>query len=227
MPSVAFGALSAAITETVDLRGVGAGISNLNPSSNRIRRSLSRGAIVLLSSHFERYIYAVNEEAVSFLNQNQVTAVMLADEIRLLHSKAPLDELAEMAWQNRGEKLQGFILSDGWLWNNSMAGELSHARILAWMKSPKPDSLVRYYRYWGIKDVFAAITRTPATRGRLRFGIQELVDKRNLVAHGDFNAVASASDIKRYEDSVRTFCQRADLQLARAIGRICGVPRPW
>jgi hypothetical protein len=226
MPSGAFGLLAAAIAEVVDLRGAGASVSNLDPSSNRIRRSLSRGAIVLLSSHFERYIYAVNEEAVSFLNQSQIAASALANEFRLLHSKAPLEELAEMDWLNRSEKLRNFLLSDGWLWGGAATGELSHSRLLAWMKSPKPESLVRYYKYWGIPDVFSAITRTPATRGRLRLGIMELVDKRNLVAHGDFNAVASASDIRRYEQSVQMFCERADVQLSRAVGRLCG-GRPW
>jgi hypothetical protein len=43
-----------------------------DPESLRLARAVGRGQIVLLCSHFERYIYAINEELVAFLNTNQV-----------------------------------------------------------------------------------------------------------------------------------------------------------
>jgi RiboL-PSP-HEPN len=228
MPSIAYSSLATALGEVSDLSSASAGGPNLlTRQSNRVHRSASRGAIVLLSSHFERYLYAVNEEVIGFVNAAAIQASSLSNEVKLLHSKVPLEEMAEMDWLNRGARLQDFVISDGWLWNYSMRGALTHTRLLAWMKSPKPDSLVRYYRYWGIQDVFSSITRTPSSRGRLRLGILELVDKRNSIAHGDFNAVASLSDIKRYMDSVQTFCKRADVQLARAVTRICNGRAPW
>lgn len=228
MASLAYNAFVAALVEVLDLRDASARKSNLlNPEINRMRRSASRGAIVLLSSHFERYIYGINEEAVTFINDRAISATSLANDLRLLHSKAPLDELAEMDWLNREPKLRDFLATDGWLWGSSTNGALSHSRLLAWMKSPKPENLVRYYRYWGIADVFSAITRTRSTSRNLRLGILELVEKRNSIAHGDFNAVASKSDITRYINSAQIFCERADIQLARAIGRICNTERPW
>lgn len=57
-------------------------------------RALGRAEVVLLSSHFERYIYALNEEAVALIVENAVQARRLPEEIRLLHIKEPLAVLA-------------------------------------------------------------------------------------------------------------------------------------
>jgi hypothetical protein len=182
---------------------------------------------VLLSSHFERYVYAVNEEAIGFLNLKRIPGAVLSQDLRLLHSRQPIDELAATAWERRDTKLRDFVSHDAWIWTVSGPGNLVPARLLQWMTSPKPKSLRRYYAYWGIPDIFAAVTRTPHTRQRLWLGVEELVEKRNNIAHGDVAAQATQVDIQRYITSVQLFCTRADDRLGKVIGKLAGTATAW
>jgi hypothetical protein len=190
-------------------------------------RVVARASVVLLSSHFERYVYAINEEAARVLNESQVFGDSLPEDVRLLHSKPSIDGLLEQAWESRAPGLTQFVASEAWLWREAMVGVLEHERFLSWMKAPTPHSLLRYYRYWGIQDIFEAITRQQHTRTNLWLKIDELVRKRNNIAHGDATTEATTADVRSYREATRVLCERAERQLARALAKLPGVEVPW
>lgn len=225
MPSAALFTFQNALEEIEDLIVVAR--PSLRRGDLRTARAVGRAQAVLLSSHFERYFYTINEEAVTFLNAKSLDSTALPDSLKLLHSKYPIDDISATGWENRSEKLATFIVEDGWLWQSNRHGALSHERLLAWLSAPKPADLRRYYRYWNIDDIFTSITRRPSARGQRWLGVQELVDIRNSIAHGDFAAQPTQRDIQRYLNSARTFCERADRALARALGRLTAGDRPW
>ena len=185
---------------------------------------------MLVASHFERYFYAVNEEALGVLSQNRVPGERIPEGLRLLHSSHAVDQLGRTDWPHRAAQLTAFVEAEGWLWssgNHAGSKEMAPEKTLTWMKSPKPESLVRYFSYWNVTDVFSEITRKSANRERLWLLVKELVDRRNNIAHGDIGASATTLDVKRYLRTVRIFCARADRVLARAIARECQLERPW
>ena len=96
-----------------------------------------------------------------------------------------------------------------------------------WMKSPSPKALMRYFRYWGIDDIFTRITRASHTRDDLWRRLKELVDKRNSIAHGDLATSATASDVRAYLKAVQRFAVRSDVALAQQLATMCGIDRPW
>jgi hypothetical protein len=194
----------------------------------QVTRAIGRAEVVLLSSHFERYLYRVNEEAAAAVVTNGVPAGSLPDEVRLLHATLPVDELAKTQWNNRAEKLRLYSEQEAALWvDHQPVHELQADRLLAWMKAPTTDSVVRMFRTWGIEDMFAAITRSAVIRGRLRLRIGELVSKRNNIAHGDATVEATYLDVVQYKAAVKKFCTSADRKLARRVASLTGTGLPW
>lgn len=197
------------------------------PAQPNVTRTIGRSSVVLLSSHFERYFYRVNEEAVDVVNVTAITGQRLSELLRLVHSRSVVDDLAKIAWEKRADKLMEFTLTEAWLWDSQSTGALEHNRILAWMKTPKPGEIKRFYKYWGIEDIFGAITKTPHAKTHFWLKLTELVDKRNNIAHGDLTTEATQADVKVYTDVVKNFCTRADRALARQIARSLAISRPW
>jgi len=224
--SAAFHALEIALGEVEHLLAV---LPGQGPLRGRLARArvVGRASVVLLASHFERFFYALNEEAISFLNARNVPSNEIPEPMRLLQCANIIDRLSETQWQNRAAQLAAFAGDDARLWIDGETGILKHDALLTWMKSPKPTDLLRYFSYWGINDVFTAVTRKRATRARMFLLVSELVDKRNDIAHGDATAQATKLDVQRYAGTVRTFCARVDRLLSVWIERRFRNGRPW
>ncbi len=227
MPSDAFKSLLAGIEEVRDLLTANPTPPGGLPDRPRVVRAINRASVVLLSSHLERYLRGLNEEAVGVINAATIGGSALPEELRLQHSMIPIDELADAKWHNRAAMLSRLVMTDGWLWGSSPKANLDHDRLLRWMKSPSPERASRLFRLWGVPDVFSVITRQPHTRQRMWLKLEELVDKRNDIAHGDAGAEATYRDIVSYVAVVRKFCERADRVLSRALVPYAGGTRPW
>lgn len=188
-----------------------------------------RACVVLLSGHYERYFYAINEEAIEWVNAKEFQLQALPLELLLRHSQAPVDALAQTEWKNREKQLKEFIYRDSPLWSVAgKTGTLDHSQLLAWMKSPRTKDVTRLYRQYGIPNVFNSITRASGTRSKLRLDLTELVEKRNGIAHGDASVEALPVDVTRYVKSVEKFAKSADRLLARTICKLARAGEdPW
>lgn len=198
------------------------------PGSREVR-AICRAGIVLSCSHFEAYLYGINLQAVDTVNVRGAAAAALSLRLRLAHSRKRIADIAASSWEGeaRSRQLAEFVAADGWLWSHEHGGKLESEQLLTWMKSPTPDAVVRYFRMWGVEDVFVAITRRASTRGIMRARLEEMVTKRNNIAHGDAGESASLGEVREYLRTTRSFCRRADARLAREIARITGGSRPW
>lgn len=227
MSSLALQALLVSLSEVDALQRANPSPTGADPRDSAITRVIGRGSIVLLSSHFERYHYALCEELVQAVNDAGLGSKRVPILIRLRHSASVLEDLAKTAWDRRGDGLTTFLTSDGALWGEvGYPLALEHSRLLTWMKSPKPKALVKAYSAWGIEDIFSAVTRKPTTRAHLWLQIDGLVTKRNNIAHGDPGEETTQADVRTYVDAVRTFCERVDRRMASHLQSL-GFPRPW
>jgi len=135
--------------------------------------------------------------------------------------------MLETQWDNRSAQLEEFALSDSWLWSDAPKGLLAAERLLKWMKSPSPKRILQLYRMWDVEDVFSRVTRKKHTRDRLWLRLDELVTKRNNIAHGDVTTEATSQDVASYMAVVREFCARGDRVMSRTVARHFGTALPW
>jgi hypothetical protein len=228
MPSKALESLKEALVEVGDLERGNPSKFGKKPIDPPLTRAIGRASIVLLVSHYERYLHAVNEEVAEYVNSSDVLGKSIPKDLRLLHTRPAIDALGPVQWDNRSSKLQELLGTDGWLWSEpSVVGKLQHDRLLLWMKSPKPENVMRFYKYWEIPDIFKAITTKDHTKNDLRLRLGELTNKRNNIAHGDFTTEATQQDLRLYKRAVLGFCERADRKLARQVKLLLNIPAPW
>lgn len=227
MPSSSLVALILGLAEVRDLLAADPtqpGRISTQPTTSRV---IGRAAVVLLSSHFERYVHSANDEAVAIVNAGAPAGSVLPLPLRLQHSRAAVETLAATAWTNRGPHLEALVLNEAWLWGSGGQGSLAADQLIDWMTTPLPKELVRYYGLWGVRDVFSSITRTSHTRSDLWLRLEELVRKRNAIAHGDATSEATKADVMAYLRASMTFCTRADRLLATQLAALLGTVVPW
>lgn len=229
MPSGALSGLSAALEEVGALQRANPSPSDSSPFRRpEVTRAIGRAQVVLLSSHFERYIYESNEAAVEYLQQERIQIGRVPLPLRLLHARKPAEELVQSGWEHREKVLKKFSTSEALLWiDGNILLDFEHSRVLEWMKAPKSKMIARFYGQWGIEDIFSAITRSRSNRIDLWLRLDELVDKRNNIAHGDLTVEATYLDVSKYLGAVRTFTSRADRRFAKVLGLIADKPPPW
>jgi len=227
MPSGALLDLLAGIEEVRDLQLANPTPLRGLPVRSSVVRAINRSSVVLLTSHFERYLRGLNEEAVDAINASPIAGTLLPEALRLQHSRTAVDGMLETQWKNRSIQLQIFAKQDSWLWGNAPKGDLEADRLLRWMRSPSPDRVKKVFGMWGVDDIFSRVTRVPHQRARFWTKLDELVDKRNRIAHGDRTTGATFQEISSYLAVVREFCTRADRIMARAVSQHVGTVAPW
>jgi hypothetical protein len=227
MSSAALEELERALAEVNDLQRANPTPPGGLPQRPKVVRAINRASVVLLHSHFERYLRRVNEEALDLLNEHNIQSDNVPERIRLEHSHVPIVELAVMRWENRANRLTQFVAEDAWLWGEAPRAPLDSQRLLRWFTSPTPKKLRRFYRMWGINDIFSEITRARNWYVHLEFKIEDLVGKRSNIAHGDFTAEATYQDVASYRKVVWMFSERADRRLRRVLRRDLDVPCDW
>lgn len=230
MTSKALVGLLEGVDEVRALRSIyPTGISRIGQTRALAARAHGRACTVLLCSHFERYIYAVNGEAIDWINGEQPSLSLIPMTLLLQHSRAPIEDIARTDWTRRELKLKDFMSSDGALWSTSSTSVfLDHSQLLTWLKTPKPTDLIRFYRQYEIQDIFKVITRSPRIGAQLKLDLTELSEKRNNIAHGDLSSEALQTDVTRYLTAVAKFSSSADWAFARQLRRITKSSRlPW
>ena len=176
--------------------------------------ALSRGSIVLLSSHLEAYVKELGELALDSLTANNIPRRGLADGFFYHLSKDLIDEIMD---SSEPEKISGkifdFLARDHALWSKSgsFPTQVTSERFNKGFSNPSYKKIKAYFNRFGYSDFQRDLSAT--LRGEYLTVvnmIDHLVHVRNKIAHGDPAATKTPHEVSDMANLVRRFCQVTD-----------------
>lgn len=176
--------------------------------------ALCRGGIVLLSSHIEGYITDINELILERILSKNIRISRLPDAFLYYHSRDILDEIADTTDPEAiSKKVKNLFTRDSHIWDDGdfFTSQLDHKRFMKGFRTPKPKNIYTLLRRYGHQTVKSDIQQS--LRGQFilhEANLENTVDSRNKIAHGDQSITKTPDDLRRLNGSVKTFCREID-----------------
>lgn len=176
--------------------------------------ALSRGSIVLLSSHLEAYVRDLGELALDSLTTKNIQRHDLSDGFFYHISKDFIDEIKNTSEPEKiGSKVFEFLTSDHSLWSKSdtFPVPIPSDRFNKGFSNPSYAKIKAYFNRFG----YSRFQRDLSSQLRGDYlpvvnMIDHLVDVRNKIAHGDPTASKTPQEVRDIVTIVRRFCQVTD-----------------
>lgn len=213
--TVAYSSFAMRLDEVETLREFALKKERLDPVNLRREiNALCRGAIVLLSSHFEAYVKETGELALDSLYEKAVIRNDLAPRFYYHISKDFLDEVKDTSDPDRiAEKVFRFLQSDGAYWSRSgsFSSSLPVERFNKGFSNPAFSKIKKYFNRFGYSDYSRDLSSNlQAQFYPITNMIDHLVDTRNKIAHGDPTASKTPSEVKDMIVMVKKYCAATD-----------------
>lgn len=177
-----------------------------------------RAAVVLLVSHFESYLKGLAEEYVDWLSDGLRESRSIPVPLRELYSIPRLEEIAKA--QDPGQRAALLKKLDEFtcLWKETAKpprGLLKPRTLVRVVTSASPDVIDSLFEYFGDHqrpcegeidfDISGEVSSL-----RIRLALNDIIDCRNSIAHGDATRIVTDLDLTRYRAFLSSFAQRLD-----------------
>jgi hypothetical protein len=162
--------------------------------------AIHRASIVMLCSHVEGYVEDILEEFVGNIKSIGATSSNIPCALKVELCRPGLILLNNNDHNVLRERIPEFIekYEEFWFSAERIQPELfPEFEKKDWqMGNPWPDAIDAYLKRIGIEGFW------DETNSTVKGDLDTLVQKRNLIAHGHFQATATHDDIKRYIISI-------------------------
>jgi hypothetical protein len=197
--------------------------------ARELANALLRGSVVLLSSHLERYVESLVVEAVDALNLASLTADVIPEVLQLAVISEPVRQAHETKDSaKKASKLRALVDGYAWFWEATQACKLSSEVLIRSFDNPLPERIRVILRNFGISDAvgLAVAQYENPDRRLIEAKVQELVEKRNAVAHTGMTFDLTKADVVSYLVSTHRLVRGLDVVVGQAIQDVTGA-WPW
>lgn len=176
--------------------------------------ALCRGSLVLLSSHVEAYVKELGECLLDALVGKGVCRSKISDPFFYHASRVTLEDIRkETDPQKLSENVFSFLNTDSPLW--SKVGVFPRAidseQFNRGFSNPKFDKVQRYLARFGYHGLRHDLNVALKADGVVTISkLDQIVDIRNAIAHGEASATRTPSEVAELVDSAKTFCRAVD-----------------
>lgn len=178
-------------------------------------RALCRAAVVLLSSRIEGYVEDLAEVIVCRIVERQVPKRVLSPRLRYYCSKDLIDEIRDTRDPDKvAEKIETMFRRDEDIWCDAdkFQKDLPLERVMAGFSTPRFREIRRFIARFGYRDYKGDL------EGRLRADfrpcvnmVNNVVEQRNQIAHGNMRASSTPLDVTVMLELVQVFCRTTDV----------------
>ena len=178
-------------------------------------RPLCRAGVVLLSSHIEGYIEDLSEVILRKVSENDTSKNILAPKFLYYFSRDLIDEIGNTTNPDKiAAKVQVLFSRDQDIWSSDdkFREELASDRFVAGFSTPRFDEIRKFVGRFGYGDYRGDMGRQLRARYQPCINmVDNVVDQRNKIAHGDSVTTATPSDLVNMLELVRLFCRSTDV----------------
>ena len=176
--------------------------------------ALCRGGLVLMCSHVEGYIEDLGSVAINHIEQKGIPKVSLAtkfkyhlsqDLIRGINTSTDPSVIAE--------RLQELLERDGHIWDSSdhFAPPLPVDTFVGNFATPNHRAIRRFFGRFGYQEFHTDLNKHLLQNSAPCINmVNQLVDQRNKIAHGDAVTAGSPSDLEAMFRLVKLYCRGTD-----------------
>lgn len=213
--SIVYTNLLTRLDEVELLRKQAATLERLDPYASRNDiNALCRGAMVLLCSHVEAYIKELGEHALEKLIEKRVCRSKMTEQFFYHISKDIFDEIEQTVQPEKiAKKIFHFMDQDSTFWKkvDEFPSPIDSERFNKGFSNPHFKKIRAYFRRFGYgayeSDLKSRLTRDASSTINM---INQVVDTRNSIAHGDTNATKTPEDLKSTLRITMIFCRTTD-----------------
>jgi hypothetical protein len=211
----AYSRFKSRVSEVETLAGAALRRSRQDPVSHAKEiNALSRGSIVLLSSHVEGYIREVGELVLEALHQKRVSRGTLSESFFFHISRDLIEDINKSNDPDKvASKVFNFIDTDINHWSKSgpFPSAIPPDRFNRGFSSPSFPKLKKYFGRFGYTSYQLDIERRLAADAQPTINmLNHMVDVRNSIAHGDSSATKTPLEVRSMINGVTTLCRTTD-----------------
>ena len=176
--------------------------------------ALCRGGIVLMSSHLEGYVKGLAERGIEMIAKNNVPKATLESEFRYHLSRDLIEEIQQSIHPDSiSSRIEAFLERDMLIWNSDAAfvSPLPHDAFISGIAAPNHDNIKKLFRRFGYSSFEGDLGKNlkgdlPACRNM----VNQIVDRRNKIAHGDPIIGATPQDLRDMQKWLLKYCRTTD-----------------
>ena len=176
--------------------------------------ALCRGGIVLMSSHLEGYVKGLAERGLEMIEKNHVPKEKLEDVFRYHLSRDLIAEIQQSIHPDSiSSRITAFLERDMQIWNTDtvFVGPLPRDAFIGGVAAPNHDGIKKLFGRFGYSTFEGDLGKN--LKGDLpvcRNMVDQIVDLRNKIAHGDPRVGATPQDIRDMQKWLMRYCQTTD-----------------
>ena len=180
--------------------------------------ALVRGGVVLLCSHLEGYIEDLGTLAIDRMERHSLPKKSMSNGFKYHLSRDLIDDFSKLTDPSRiAEKIDELLARDGHIWDSSanFAAPLPSAAFVGNFATPRHDNIRRFFARFGFQDFQHSLAQElKANYPVCRNMVDNIVDQRNKIAHGDPLTEVTPSDLQDMLSYLRLYCRNLDSVVA-------------